>query len=158
MQIDFQVTDEISEFVDQLLAAGQNRNLIAEETGEAWLQTTLDRFRDEETPAGVPWKPSARAAQQGGRTLTDSSRLSDSITVRTSAHGVEIGTNLSYAAIHQFGGKIEPKDASRLVFRGIDGNLVFAGSVTIPARPYIGFGAQDQAAITDALTDYLEAL
>jgi len=40
-----------------------------------------------------------------------------------------------YAAIHEFGGTIRPKRAKRLVFEVEPGQLVFAESVTIPARP-----------------------
>jgi len=48
-----------------------------------------------------------------------------------------IGTDVIYARIHEYGGVITPVNAQKLVFPGKDGGLVFADSVTIPARPYL---------------------
>lgn len=54
---------------------------------------------------------------------------------------VRIGTNLVYAAIHEFGGIITPKNGEFLVFEveGFGGwtDKVFARQVEIPARPYL---------------------
>lgn len=51
--------------------------------------------------------------------------------------GARVGTNLEYAAIHEFGGTIEAKNAPRLVFQVAPGEWRTAQSVTIPARPYM---------------------
>lgn len=45
--------------------------------------------------------------------------------------------SLAGAAIHQYGGTIYPRNKPYLVFQ-LNGELVFAKKVTIPARPYIG--------------------
>jgi phage gpG-like protein len=50
---------------------------------------------------------------------------------------VNVGTNVIYAAIHEFGGVIKAKKAKALRFKTKDGNWVFTKSVTIPARPYM---------------------
>lgn len=49
---------------------------------------------------------------------------------------VDIGTDLVYAPVHEFGAVITPKRARMLAFH-IDGRLVFAHAVHIPARPYM---------------------
>lgn len=49
---------------------------------------------------------------------------------------VAVGTDLEYAAIHEFGGTITPKTAKKLHFF-VDGEEVFADEVQIPARPYL---------------------
>lgn len=49
---------------------------------------------------------------------------------------VGVGTNIVYARIHEVGGIITPVTAPKLVFE-IDGELIFAGAVHIPARPYL---------------------
>ncbi len=50
---------------------------------------------------------------------------------------VRIGTNLVYAAIHEFGGVIHAKKAPALVFKTADGQWHRVTSVTIPPRPYL---------------------
>jgi len=67
--------------------------------------------------------------------------LMNSINVKagkTTAHSasVTIGTNVIYAAIHEFGGTIKAKNAPYLCFV-VDGNFVKTKSVEIPARPYL---------------------
>ena len=47
-----------------------------------------------------------------------------------------IETHLPYAAIQNFGGTIKPKNARALSFPNSRGKMVFARSVTIPARPF----------------------
>jgi len=73
--------------------------------------------------------------------LIDTSALVNSIETRLAkASGskaeAEIGTNIVYAAIHEFGGVIKATAAKALHFV-IDGVHVVTKSVTIPARPYL---------------------
>lgn len=49
---------------------------------------------------------------------------------------VEIGTNVRYAAIHQFGGTVRAKQSSYLTFR-VGQRWARKKQVTIPARPYM---------------------
>jgi len=51
--------------------------------------------------------------------------------------GGYVGTNLPYAAIHEYGGVIRPKKAKTLVWTDKDGVVHFSKLVTIPARPYL---------------------
>lgn len=106
-------------------------------------------------PDGVPWPPSLRAREDGGRTLYDTGRLRESIVSAASAREVEVGSNLPYAGIHQFGGEIVPKVAGALSFRLANGQFVTCGKVTIPARPYLGISDEDQAQLTDVALAYL---
>lgn len=61
------------------------------------------------------------------------------VTVMTNEEGAAsyISPNTDYAAIHEFGGEITPKNAKALSWIGDDGERVFASRVVIPARPYI---------------------
>jgi phage gpG-like protein len=72
-----------------------------------------------------------------GRPLVDKGRLRSSITGAPDARGVTIGTNLIYAAVHQFGARIKPKNGKRLAFAGPTGAMIFSKGVTIPARPFL---------------------
>lgn len=49
----------------------------------------------------------------------------------------QVGTNVIYAKIQEFGGTIHAKRGGYLVFEGQDGELVMVRSVTIPAHPYL---------------------
>lgn len=73
-----------------------------------------------------------------GKVLIDTGRLYKSINAKAFSDRAEIGTNVIYSAIHQFGGK-----AGR------------GHKVTIPARPYLMVQDQDWTEIKHALTDYL---
>ena len=95
---------------------------------------------------------------EGGKTLVDSARLMQSITSNASDTGVEVGTNVLYAAIHQFGGTIRAKTSRGLRFKigkGRDASWATRQSVTIPARPFLGIDAEDEAEIIQIATDWL---
>ena len=67
------------------------------------------------------WKQSYRAKKQSGQTLNDKGTLAKSIRVRVSQVAgsilVEIGSNLEYAKIHQFGGHIKVNARSEIFIR-----------------------------------------
>lgn len=124
--------------------------------GESLVESTRSRFEAERAPDGNPWPASIRKMVEGGRTLTLSSRLVDSIAFEADDAGVAVGTNVIYAAIHQFGGKIEAKSAKGLRFR-LPGNRGFVSkqSVTIPARPFLGLDAEDALEIEALAGEWL---
>lgn len=108
--------------------------------------------------------PIQNAAKQKAPKLTGT--LSRSIHSEESSEGgglasVMVGTDVVYAAIHEFGGVIVPKQAKLLHFV-INGEDIFAKSVQIPARPYLrpALAEQKAAAIeatSAALRDLLRA-
>lgn len=118
--------------------------------------TTRDRFDSGRDPQGNRWaplNPDYAATRRPGPTLQqqgDSGGLKGSITFATEGNRVIVGSNKVYAAVHQFGATIRPKNARALVFR-LGSRVIHARSVTIPARPYLGFGAADQEAVLDVL-------
>ena len=118
-------------------------------------EATIDRFDRERAPDGSGWTPSIRAREEGGKTLTDSARLRQSIGYRASAARVEVGTNVIYAAIHQFGGRISAKSDRGLTFR-LPGGLGFRRKpfVDMPARPFLGVSAEDEAELIALAEDF----
>ena len=118
----------------------------------AWgaLSALEERFATATDPRGQPWKPSLRAQLEGGQTLSDTGRLRRSFSVRaTGPWGFSIGTNVRYAAPHQFGATITPKRARYLRFRlaggrgrrkGGRGRWVTVARVDLPARPFFPEG------------------
>jgi phage gpG-like protein len=86
-----------------------------------------------------PWaNPWARLKIRKGQPLRDTGRLNRSIVSNPDKDGVTIGTNVQFAAVHQYGATIHPKkQGGRLVFPGPGGRMIFAKKVTIPARPFM---------------------
>ena len=116
--------------------------LLASMGAEAESQTRR-RITDEKTaPDGTPWDPWSRdyaASRHGGNSLLEGEGdLVDSIGFEVNGGQVEIGTNLVYGAIHQLGGK--------------DVNI------HIPARPYLGVSAENEADLLAILDQWANQL
>ncbi len=125
--------------------------------------STIERFRTGRGPGGVPWPISRRAAAQGGRTMIDKGLLLASITHETREHEVEVGVvaksrSGKFSHVLHFGATIRPRKARFLVFTGPDGHKVFARSVTIPPRPFLGVDDDDRRDLLEAWDEYLEAI
>lgn len=94
----------------------------------------------------------------GNRTLIGESRnLWQKITFEASPTGVRVGTDVLYAAVHQFGATIKPKKGDRLFFT-VGGRKVAAKQVRIPARPFLGLSKSDEAEITQIIDDEIRDL
>jgi phage virion morphogenesis protein len=122
-------------------------------------KSTRQRFRTQTGPDGKPWKPSLRAQITGGRTLTQEGRLAASISssTRSGRDWAEWGSNVIYAAIHQFGGTIRARNAKALRFALAGGGFATVKSVTLPARPFLGLSTDDIGDITRLIQDRLAA-
>ena len=119
--------------------------------GQTLVTSTVDRFVREEGPDAEGWLPSRRAQEEGGQTLTDKGILKNSITHVAGPDYVDVGTNVLYGAIHQFGGEIRPKSADKLYIQRGGKVVAVVDSVTMPARPYLGIDERDRDAISDIL-------
>ena len=128
---------------------------LMESVGDALVSGTLKRFDEKNDPKGKPWKPSRRAIEKGGETLTNKGRLRDSIDYAATPDKVMVGSNLTYARIHQKGGTIKPKNGKSLKFKGLNGEDVLVKEVTIPARPYLGVSESDLDDVRAAMADFL---
>ena len=88
--------------LDRLTRPGTMRE-VSRAAAEGAMSALMDRFRTATDPWGRPWKPSLRAQLEGGQTLSDTGRLRRSFSVQNvTARGFAIGTNVRYAAPHQF--------------------------------------------------------
>lgn len=123
--------------------------------GEVLVSSTKKRFEDEEGPDGTKWPKSYRATASGGQTLSDKGRLKNSISYQASATGVEEGTNVKYAHVHQDGMEIKAKNAKFLRFQ-IGGGWARKVKVTIPKRPFLGISDDDMEEIDGTILDHIE--
>ena len=127
--------------LERLAAVLADSSAAMDQIGRYLVASTLRRFERERAPDGSPWLKSARALAEGGQTLIDTGRLRGSIahTVTDGGHAVEVGSNVLYAAIHQFGGR-----AGR------------GRRVTLPARAYLGIDEHDRTNILGIVARALE--
>ena len=142
----------------QLAALMDNMTPVMDEIGGQLVANTQLRFEDGKAPGGTAWKPSLRALQSKGLTLVDSGRLKASITHEAGPKSVTVGSNVAYAAIHQFGGTIRSKTAKGLRFKGADGGFRRLKQVVMPARPFLGFDEDDRAAVTDIVAGHINRI
>jgi phage virion morphogenesis protein len=138
----------------------KNPQPMYDEIGSYLVVKTQNRFDTGTAPGGSKWPASLRAKNFGGKTLVDSARLYQSITHNASANGVEVGSNVEYAAIHQFGGTIYAKTEKGLNWRynksgANKPSWARKMSVTIPARPFLGIDAEDQTEIIVIAESYI---
>lgn len=130
---------------------------VLDTIGASIAAETVQHFEAGASPDGNPWPVSLRARIQSGQTLVDTGRLVQSISHQVAAdrQSVSVGTNVEYAAIHQFGGVIRPVRAKALKFRLPTGQWVHAQRVVMPARPYLGIGWGERETILDTIAHWL---
>lgn len=134
----------------------ENPRGLFDQLGAALVSSTQHRFETETDPAGNPWPESLRKQLVGGRTLTMTAALVQSITHEATDSSVAVGTNVIYAAIHQMGGTIKAKTPQGLRFRGAgNSGWVRKDEVTIPARPFLGVDKDDESMISRIVTDWV---
>ncbi|MFY3986072.1 phage virion morphogenesis protein [Achromobacter xylosoxidans] len=123
--------------------------------GEYLANSSRDRFKTQTAPDGSAWAPLSKWYEQAkpvnkDKILTLHGYLCNTIHWQVMPDSVLVGSNLEYAAIHQFGGIIRPKRGKALK---VGGRLV--SQVRIPAREYLGVSAEDAAGCEGVVADYL---
>lgn len=147
--VEFTVDLDLSEAQAALARLTANQiDQLAYEIGSLVEDQTKVRIMDEKrAPDGTPWAPwsEAYAASLKRRNrrnprslLVGVGDLRDSVQNYTTGETVKVGSNLVYAAIHQFGGEAVGKN--------------------IPARPYLGLSNDNATAIEEFVADRLEDL
>lgn len=95
-----------------------------------------------EAPDGDDWplwsEGYAATRHEGQSLLRGEGDLLDSIQFFSSVAAVEVGSNLVYAAIHQFGGDEVGRN--------------------IPARPYLGISRDDELGVQGLVEDFLRGM
>ncbi|EHS51501.1 phage virion morphogenesis protein [Rhizobium sp. PDO1-076] len=159
LSLTFQVLDEeVRRGFDQLGRAMTNTTPLMRAIGVGIVGSTHMRFVSQKSPDGQAWQTLNQdyaETKRNSRILTESGRLRDSINARATSDEVRVGTNVIYGGIHQLGGTIKPKNGEALVFRMGD-RVIFAKSVTLPARPYLGISSQDETMVAETVFGFLE--
>lgn len=156
---------------DALSDSGTTRLLNA--LGRDLKESTRLRFTDGQAPDGSTWQPLSPITRQlrrkgSGKPLSDTGRLKNSITMQVVGNTIEVGTNVCYAPVHQFGAMIraqpgnpgsnrcgQRKGARFLVFGNEKAGFARLKAVNIPARPFLGISAADRETIFDTIRRHL---
>lgn len=123
--------------------------------GEYLVGSSQARFQSQTAPDGTAWAPLSQWYRDSkpfnkDKILTLRGYLCSSIHWQVLPDQVLVGSNLEYAAIHQFGGIIRPKRAKALKV----GQRIVS-QVRIPARQYLGLCAEDVAESEALAAEYL---
>lgn len=122
-----QIIQMNTQIEDRLRALAEDaKGELLDTIGESLESQAGERFETKQGPDGASWQEWSasyrpRAARAGGSLLMRGGDLRGSITHEAQGDEVVVGSNLIYAAVHQYGFKKR----------------------RIPARPYLGIGNQD---------------
>ena len=109
-------------------------------------QTQRRLAEDKSSPDGdawAAWSPGyAETRKKGSKLLEASGALITSMAWDVTSDELRVGTNLVYAALHQFGGTDD----------------MAPGPAAVPARPFLGVSPDDAADIEDAMGDWLSTV
>lgn len=112
---------------------------LHDQVGELLVTSTRFRFREGKDPEGRTWpRLKKRKGKKGkaAKPLLRSRRLSGSIGAKADQSGVVVGTNVIYAARHNF---------------GFEKN----GVVWTPKRQFLGYSRDDENAIVETVEDFV---
>jgi phage gpG-like protein len=123
-------------FLKRLDISGPEYENLKKDIGETLRDQTVNRFIAEIDLFEKPWKPSQRAVDQGGQTLTDTGRLKNSITFNVGGDFIEVGTNVEYAEPLQLG----------------------SNKNNLEPRPFLGLGFGDGEEVLDIIKVFLKGL
>jgi len=133
--------------LNALVKAGEDLTPLMKILGQTGVSRIKMGFKRGVSPNGSGWAP---LKARSGQPLRDTGRLMNSTAYKASKDKVFIGTNVFYAATHQFGATIKPSTEVHTTIAGVSssgaGFLAFKGSkgwvytkkeITIPARPFL---------------------
>lgn len=139
--------DEIRRLFARLVNRVRSPEPALREIGEIVTESVLRNFEEHRSPEGKPWKPLSKRYREWkekkkGRSAADililDRILMGSIHPQIEPTRVLIGTNMVYAAIHQFGGETGRNHAA-----------------VMPARPFLGVRNEDWSEIREVLERHI---
>ncbi|MEN5083687.1 phage virion morphogenesis protein [Bosea sp. TWI1241] len=145
--------------LEKLIARAERKEALLKNIGDALLKTTSERFDSQKDPQGRAWAPlkplTVEARGSSAPILTVSGRLRGSLNHEVAGTVLKLGPSAVHGAVHQFGATIKAKNgALRIPLKR--GGAAYARQVTIPARPYVGFGPSDEKATTETAQDWFD--
>ncbi|WP_304635532.1 phage virion morphogenesis protein [Pseudoalteromonas sp.] len=134
----------VSDVLTQLVKNLDNLSPALGNVGEHLMLTHRDHFDEQRSPDGDPWQSlspeyAKRKKKNKDKVLRLNDILRDTLAYNIGSDSLEFGSNLEYAAIHQFGGisDMSPRLAA------------------IPARPFLGLSTEDEQEVIEILGGFL---
>lgn len=166
---------QVQAMLDKVAERAKNMTPLMRQIAATMKDSVEENFATEGVSIGTPWKKSQRAIKQGGKTLQDTGRLAASISAKSTNTEAIVGTNVEYAAIHQFGGSIKQGARSNLYTQnrrkrntkkgrrgqfakgttGGKGYTYGERNIKIPARPFLGITDSGMETIKKLTGEYL---
>ena len=134
--------DDVSprESFEELRKFGEDQSGLMGNIADAMRTQTMERIGKTKTdPDGRKWT----ANKAGTPTLVATTSLLTTIGARSGPDYAQVGSAMPYAAIHQTGGEITRTYRRGLAFTSA-GTFSTQWTIKIPARPYLGIGADDR--------------
>lgn len=132
--------ETITNALNKLLSQGSDLSPAFRDIGEHLLESTQQRMSQEVTPSGEAWEPLSpntvkkkALSSQSGKILRGYGTLADTLNYQLSNNQLMFGSNMEYAATHQFGRE----------------------EANIPAREFLGISSEDESEILDILRSHL---
>lgn len=144
--------------LEKIAAIGRSPQAILEAIALELEDNTRRRFTTNIAPDGTPWtplNPVYASSRKPLPILVQSGQLRQQLSTEVRGHTIIVGSAMPYGGVHQFGATIIPRTKKSLAFR-MGGKVVHARKVVIPARPFLGFGAEDRVAVVEQLHLALE--
>ncbi|MDO9745914.1 phage virion morphogenesis protein [Glaesserella parasuis] len=154
IEIQIHGIDEIIRTLNLLAQKTEHKEDLMADIAETMRLAVDKNFEAEGRPK---WLGLSASNSSGKILLGDSGDLRSSITAESNNDKSIVGSNKTYAAIHQFGGVITPKKGKYLVFK-IGDRWVMTDKVEIPARPFLMLTPQDEEDILQDVQDYWQSI
>jgi phage virion morphogenesis protein len=176
MQIDVEIQDEqVRQMLSSLATRINDMTPAMRRIAGIMADSVEENFERGGRP--VRWPMSRRAEEESGQTLQKTGRLAGSLVPKATANEAIVGTNVKYAAVHQFGAKkgsfgtiaVSVKDYVRKINQAFGKQLKGTMAVkvrahtrnqklpwgNIPARPFMMIQDEDWDEIKASLADYI---
>lgn len=158
-------TQQLDAALQDIAQRVQNTAPLMRAISVTLLDETMENFESQGRPTWMGLSKDYAKQRGGGQILRKSGILQNSVLPFHSASVAGVGTNVEYAAAHQFGVKtkahvIKPKQKQSLFFNGRFYTSVNHPGSDIPARPFLPFinghlQPQAEIAVLDTIEAYL---
>ena len=134
--------EKIAKAFNRLISQSDDLNPAFRDIGEYMLEVTQDRMSNERGPDGQAWEPlsintieNKSLSGQSDKILRGYGTLADLLNYQINGNQLTFGSNMEYAATHQFG----------------------RAKANIPARPFLGVSQSDEVEVLDILRSHLSS-